>query len=152
MDIDELSDEVAVRALASVGKRWLAERGVEAYVCMSRAVSADEASMNALPEWAIGTPEITTTSSELSRRMLAALRQGSDDEVAVWTEDSIREASAPGGHVLDPLTLAIAGAILIGAILASRVKRIGAVEFYEGIPDELGNVIKKGAAAIVPSG
>jgi hypothetical protein len=51
-------------------------------------------------------------------------------------------------QALDPITLSIGGIILIGAILAARVKKIGNVEFYQGLPKETADVIK--AAASVP--
>src|SRR3954463_6869589 len=43
---------------------------------------------------------------------------------------------------LDPVSLGILGGILIGAILAARVTRIGSVEFAEGIPDKLPDVVQ----------
>jgi len=150
MNVNDLSDETAVKALALVGVRWLEERGVEAYVCLSQAFPADDASRASLPVWAAEVPEVTSESAAFCRQMLSALSSGSDPEVSLWAQEAVSEASSPGGHVLDPLSLAIGGVILIASILASRVKKVGSIEFYEGVPEELGNVIKAGAAVVVP--
>lgn len=54
-------------------------------------------------------------------------------------------APRPGtSEVIDPASLSILGCMLIGAILAARVKRLGLVEFYEGIPNKLPNVVRAG--------
>jgi hypothetical protein len=47
-------------------------------------------------------------------------------------------------EVLDPESLRILGGILIGLILVARVKRFGPVEFYEGIPAKLPDVVRTG--------
>lgn len=49
-------------------------------------------------------------------------------------------------EVLDPVSLRILslGGILIGAILVARVKQFGPVEFYEGIPAKLPDVVRAG--------
>jgi len=47
-------------------------------------------------------------------------------------------------EVLDPVSLGVVGGILIGAILAARVKRVGPVEFYDGIPNKLTDVVRAG--------
>ena len=39
------------------------------------------------------------------------------------------------------MSLGIIGGIVIGSILAARVKKIGPVEFYKGVPKELGDVL-----------
>lgn len=38
----------------------------------------------------------------------------------------------------------LGGGMLIGAILAARVKQVGQVQFYEGIPDPLPHVLRAG--------
>ena len=73
------------------------------------------------------------------------LGDAEDDEVLIWTREAIEKVRKIQAHVLDPFTLSIGGAILIGAILAARVRRIGPVEFYEGVPENLAKVIKAGA-------
>ena len=49
-------------------------------------------------------------------------------------------------EVLDPVLLRIllGGGMLIGTILAARLKQVGPVEFYEGVPNELPQVLRAG--------
>lgn len=46
--------------------------------------------------------------------------------------------------MLDPATLAVGGLVLIGIILAVRVKKVGAggAEFYKGLPEETARLLK----------
>jgi hypothetical protein len=80
---------------------------------------------------------------------MAAILSSDDDEAAMWARAAVRRASARSGQLLDPISLGIAGAILIGSILAARVKKVGPVKFYEGLPKELGSVVKAGAEAVI---
>ena len=149
--IDNLSNEVAVKALSIVAKCWIRNRGLEAFIIVGGARRSMLESFSAMPSWAHEQPVANNESGELARKMLTCLKNGNDDEVIVWTDDALHEVSSAKGHVLDPVTLAIGGIILIGSILAARVKRIGPVEFYEGVPKELAEVLKAGSRISVPS-
>lgn len=145
--IDDISDAAAVEALCKVAQEWLRKRGLEVYQVYSeiREIAANE--FQQLPDWVKRKPEkVTDESGTFSRAMLLALSDGTDDEIQEWTSTAIEEVDAAKAHVLDPITLGISGLILIGAILAARVKKIGSVEFYEGIPENLANVLKAGAS------
>jgi hypothetical protein len=54
-------------------------------------------------------------------------------------------------EVLDRVFLRIllGGGMVIGAILAARVKQVGPVKFYEGIPVKLPDVLRAGAKLAV---
>ncbi len=146
MSIAKLSDQAAVMALSMVAEEWLRQRGLEAHVVIDGARKRTPESYDAVPSWAGDIPTVTAESGDFARRMLAALRSGADEEVSVWTERAIDEVSQAKGHVVEPLSLAIGGVILIGAILAARVKKMGSVEFYEGVPKELADVMKAAGA------
>jgi hypothetical protein len=145
-EIQKLSNEAAVKALSIVARQWLSNRGLEAYTVIEGARRGDPASYQAIPDWASSQPSSNSDSANFSRHMLIVLSESEDDEVRNWTSKALEEITGAEGQILDPLTLSIAGAILIGAILAARVKKIGSSEFYEGIPTELANVIKAGTA------
>ena len=55
-----------------------------------------------------------------------------------------RRVTSPGAQVIDPLTLAIGGTILIGLVLAARVRHIGpgGAKFDPGLPEGLGKLLK----------
>lgn len=149
--IADLSNEAAVKALSIVAKRWIRQRGLEAFIVVNGARCAKPRSFSTAPSWASGEPVASAESGEFSRKMLVHLKAGSDDEVSVWTDDALREVSHSQAYVVDPVTLAIGGIILIGAILAARVKKIGSIEFYKGIPKELSDVMKAGSGVVAPS-
>jgi hypothetical protein len=149
MNIEALSDDTAVQAISRISKEWLTNRGVEAYVVVEGAKRKAQISYQHLPDWIAGIPEGTQAAGELARLMLGALLEAEDEEVATWTKQAINEASVPKAQV-DPITLSILGAILIGSILAARVKKVGSVEFYQGVPKELADVLKAGTTIAVP--
>jgi hypothetical protein len=84
----------------------------------------------------------------LAKSALLAILDGQDDEVEAWARAAVRHTSEGAAHLLDPISLGILGGILIGAILAARVKRAGKVEFYEGVPKELGDIISGAGKAL----
>src|SRR4051794_3070608 len=115
MNIEALSDDTAVQALSRIAKEWLTNRGVEAYVVVEGAKRKAQISYRHLPDWIAGIAKGTQAAGELARLMLGALLEAEDEEVATWTKQVINEASVPKAQV-DPITLSILGAILIGSI------------------------------------
>jgi hypothetical protein len=152
-DVDRLNDTLAVQALADVTKKWLDERGLQAYAVMIRTQGYARRQNLSLPAWAtteVPTDQeilVTPESGEASRAALRYLLDGDDPEVRDWTRAAVDKANQTQAHVIDPLSLAVGGLILGGLILASRVKKIGpdGVEFYEGIPEQLAQVLRAGA-------
>jgi hypothetical protein len=148
-EIDKLSDAAAVKALVGVVREWSNKRGLEALVVVYQVQQRASAALDKSPKWASTQPEASPESGKFARKMLHALATGNDDEVAVWTRHAVKSQSVAAAHV-DPITLSILGGIVIGAILAARVKKIGTVEFYEGVPKELADVIKVGSSIATP--
>ncbi len=146
-DLQQLSDEDSVKAISLIAESWMANRGREVYVAFHGTMARAGDAYKNLPVWARDAPVVTKESGAFARRMLGALNDAQDEEVRVWTDEALRKVHEPTAHI-DPVTLSIGGAILIGAILAARVKKIGSVEFYEGVPENLAKVIK--AAASIP--
>jgi hypothetical protein len=144
VDLQQLSDNDAVKAISLVGESWMANRGREVYLAFHGTVARAGDAYNGLPGWARDAPVVTKESGEFARRMLAVLNDAQDEEVRVWTEEALRKVHEPKAHI-EPFTLTIGGIILIGAILAARVKKIGSIEFYEGVPENLAKVIKAAA-------
>jgi hypothetical protein len=148
-NIEKLSDAGAVKALSLVVADWSKRRGLEALMVVSQTQQNAIASLQKSPPWAGGKPDATPDAGRFARKMLVALADGSDDEVAAWTNTAVKAQFDAVAYV-DPLTLSIIGAMVIGGILAARVKKIGAVEFYEGVPKELADVLKVGAQVAAP--
>lgn len=150
-----LSDGMAIQALCDVVRRWSTHRGFEALLIATRTRELAAVPISQAPSWAVATPETSPAAGAFARKMLEVLTTGEDDEVAIWAQTAVRTAldkqAATVAHVLDPISISIAGGILIGAILAARVKRIGPVEFYEGVPKELADVVKIGASVSTPN-
>ena len=81
---------------------------------------------------------------------LSAILEGDQYEARNWVEDELDHLEEARAQVLDPVSLIIIGGTLIGIILASRVKKIGDLEFYEGVPKETLDIIKHAIAVIIP--
>ncbi len=148
VDIQQLGNEAAVEALSLVAQAWMVHRGLEVYKTYHGVRSKAAESYEGLPSWARDAPVATDESADFARRMLTVLSDSSDDEVQLWTQEALEKVQKAQVHAIDPLTLSIGGVILIGAILAARVKKIGSVEFYKGIPENLAKVIKAGASLL----
>lgn len=144
--IANLSDIGAVNALQSVAAKWFKGDGLEAFVVVQKA-SERVSGRPAMAEL----PELTRLMTGLlARRLLTELEGGTDPRVAGWTREAVAEVTLAKGRMFDPLTLAIGGGVLIGAILAARVRKIGAVEFYEGVPEELALLLRAGEDVLRP--
>lgn len=67
-----------------------------------------------------------------------------DDDPRQPPSEELQRVPAP--EVLDPVALRmlVGGGIAIGLILAARVKQLGQIEFYDGIPDKLPDVVRAG--------
>ncbi len=145
VNIRQLGNEDAVKALSLVAEAWMINRGREVYLTFHRTIQKAGDSYSSLPDWAREDPTATNESGDFARRMLTALIDAEDEEVRVWTVEALKTVYDPKAH-FDPITLSIGGVILIGAILAARVRKIGPVEFYEGVPENLAKVLKAGAS------
>lgn len=141
-EIDALSDGAAVTALSEVAQAWLSDRPGEAGDALLLVAVSRGGNHREIPEWAVDSRQIDADAAQLSRHALTTIVEGDDEEAASWVRAALQQASQANAQIFDPVSLGILGGILIGAILASRVKKVGPVEFYEGVPKELADVIK----------
>ncbi len=146
-DVNLLSDDLAVRALSEVTQRWFAERGLQAHAVLRETEGYAYRQELSVPDWAIDQSVVTAESGEASRAALETLLHAEDPEIRNWTRTAVERVYQTRAQVVDPLTLAVGGLVLGGLILAARVKKIGSggVEFYEGVPEGLANVLEAGA-------
>ena len=95
-----------------------------------------------LPVWATEPPtlgaEQTKELGQYCREALAEIAASSDAAARKWLAEAIAKATRPQAQVVE-LVLAIKGVILIGMILAARVRKIDkdGVAFYQGMPTGL---------------
>jgi hypothetical protein len=145
--IDRLNDILAIRALSEVTQDWFSNRGLQANVVLRESEDYARRQGIVIPEWSIAPGAVTTESGKACRIALKALFHDDDQEIRGWTQKAVEKASQVQVQALDPVSLAVGGLILGGLILASRVKKIGSdgIEFYEGIPKELADVLKAGS-------
>lgn len=139
-DIQGLSDENAVAALSIVAQLWIQAQSGEAEAAMEAARASP--SFRLAPAWATKSATPLPESGDFSRHILVSLYNSDDETVKNWTRQAVAKVAGPRHYAIDPVSLAIGGTILIGAILAARVKKAGPLEFYEGVPAELADVIK----------
>jgi hypothetical protein len=110
--------------------------------------SAAQVSLSSLPAWVIDSRKSADEAGPLARSALLAIAEGTDDEASAWARTAVKHASETVAHLIDPISLGILGGILIGVILASRVKKIGKVEFYGGVPPEVADIVESAARVI----
>jgi hypothetical protein len=140
----ELTDKQAIDAINVVAELWLEEKGRTAYAVMQATYARADQKKVALPPWARGPAQETPELANIARATLTAILEGSDPDARRWAREALRRVEGSKAQVIDPLTLAIGGTFLIGLVLAARVKKIdkSGVEFYEGLPKELVDLVK----------
>jgi hypothetical protein len=140
--IDEISDEMAVSILRRISKKWIEERGGEAFIVYNNVRETFSSQYIDMPSWLYEKPESASANlANISRLALNTILNGQDVEARNWvtTEmDDLEKAYAQ----FEPITTLLIGATIIGIILAARVKRIGDIEFYQGVPPEAVEIIK----------
>jgi len=158
IDVGSLSDEAVVRAFGDVVSSWANYRGLEVLIAWQAAARKEESLDQELPGWSRETLESAIKNPETAthcRKMLKVFLESDDNEVVTWTRSALDKYSEAQAQVADPLTIlalgSVYGIIIIGSILAARVKKIGSAEFYEGIPKELAPVIKAGSSIQLPN-
>jgi len=149
--IQKLDGAAAVQILRKVARKWIEHNGVEAFVVIDQIRRTFPQSYDNPPQWLLDLPE--NASDELiavSKLALSSILDGDQAEARGWVEDELAEMKQARGQVLDPLSLVIIGSTIIGIVLASRVKKIGNVEFYEGVPKETVEIVKHASGIVVP--
>lgn len=80
------------------------------------------------------------------KRVLQELLSSADAESVAWLNQALDGPRSPDRAHSTIAALAIVGATAIGLVLAARVKRIGKIEFYEGVPEEVAKIIERVAS------
>jgi hypothetical protein len=148
--VNDLTNEQAVGALRLVAQAWLANDGLNAFGVMADARDYVETRSLSLPGWASGMPlDLASLSDDEAKEIgnhcraaLQTLTESPEPSARKWTADAIGKVTQPHGQVVE-LVLAIKGVILIGMILAARVKKIDSegIEFYQGLPKGLSTLL-----------
>lgn len=148
--IKVLTDEQAVLILRYIARRWIEQPNVEAFILYQRVEDFAEERNLVFPHWLDDDPNHPSPELALTSRIaLSVMLENEDNRACRWVEDELANLEEAKAHAFDPITLAILGATLIGCILAARVQKIGSVTFYQGVPKELGDVIKNASGIIL---
>jgi hypothetical protein len=109
-------------------------------------------------EASVGDPENPDIAviARLSREMLQIFLDsppGQGPNYNKWARQGIQEATEARGHVVEPVSAFIVGSLLVGLVLAARIKKIGkdGVEFYPGLPN-LSKLIAAASSMAMPFG
>lgn len=144
--IEKLNDDTAVMVLRTVARKWLEHRGVEAFVVIDKTRREVGSKYDKLPDWLVDLPEDASKQLvDLSKLALKTIVDGEDYQSKSWIEEELKDLEQAHAHALDPISLAIFGATIIGIILAARVKKIGDIEFFKGVPREVTDIVKHAA-------
>jgi hypothetical protein len=134
-----------VQAVAIVAEQWLKSEGLEAFAAYSEVLHKAAELNISIPDWATWIPASNAETTEACRVALDQLLSTSDSKVRTWAQEAVKEMQTAHPQVLDPVTLSVGGVVLVGLILAGRVKKVGpkGVEFYKGLPAGLSTLFKQ---------
>jgi hypothetical protein len=150
--IEKLNDDTAVEILRIVARKWLEHRGVEAFVVIDETRRKAGSKYENLPKWIFERSEHASKQLvDISKLTLKTIVDGEDDQSKGWIEEELKDLKQAHAHALDPISLAIVGATIIGIILAARVKKISDVEFFKGVPKEIKDIVNYATRIIFPS-
>jgi hypothetical protein len=130
-EIENLSNRGAITAVRALVVQWAEARGTETLAAWQTITEA--AGDNKLPAPLVAKDD-DAEAAAICRKILAVVIDGGDADARRWARGAIANAGQPEAQIFDPVSLSIIGATTIGLVLAARVKRIGNVEFYEGLP------------------
>lgn len=154
MNIDQLSDMQAVAALHHVAGRWLEKDGLTAHVAIQSVQDAARKKGVELPPWAFAAPKPNKTNAALCRAVLTDILAGNEAKAREWVRAAVARVTASSGHALDPSLVLLGGFLLIGLVLAARVRKLRAgkivVDFYKGVPKDVADIVEATAAATLP--
>lgn len=147
-EIADLSNKQLIQATQLVVRAWAEDSGVEVLVVW-QALEKEAGKARPLEAWLLKPAENEVKAAEVCKKILLALIDCGDPKVRKWCRDAIAAAAQAKAQVFDPLTIAVIGTVVIGLVLAVRVKRVSkeGVDFYEGLPKDTDKVIKAGVAA-----
>jgi hypothetical protein len=145
--VSQLTDEQAITAANFVVQEWAKVAGLEA-LALWQVIDKERKAQKEPIDASILEPKADDPEAAmLSRRMLEAFLdapQGSGPDFHGWAQDGIAKVTRVEAHVLDPVSMILVGTLLIGLVLAARVKSVGpaGVVFYQGLPPSLSNLVK----------
>jgi hypothetical protein len=145
-EVENLSDREAITAVHSLVADWTQARGVEvlvAWQAISQAAGGEQ-----LPAPLLSTRDDDAEAAAICRNILEVVIDGNSPDARRWAIGSIAAARQPKAQIFDPISLAIMGATAIGLVLAARVRRIGPVDFYEGLPEGTDKLVRAGVSAM----
>lgn len=150
-EIQALSDADAVKILRIVSRRWVENAGLEAFIIYQRFGRVLDAEGFRVPDWieeSADHPSLKLVAA--SKTALSTIFDNQQHQASKWVADELCRLDQINAHALDPISLSIIGASLIGCLLAARVKKAGrgTIEFYEGISPELAKVFKASAEVV----
>jgi hypothetical protein len=145
--IDHLNDSEAVNVLSKVAELWIGGNGVMATRILVNTERFAHRGKVELPAWLEDPSVDLVESGKAAKFALKQLLESEDEATADYrrlAEAALARRPKGSAYVIDPITV---GFLLAGLILASRVKRVGpdGIEFYEGIPKSLADILKAGA-------
>jgi len=140
IDVSELKDQQAIDAGNFVVQEWIKGAGLEA---MALWQAIDKITKTQGPvEASVGDPKLSNPAivAELSRQMLQVFLdspQGTGPNYRKWAQQGIKEVTEAHGQVFEPVSALITGTVLIGLVLAARIKKVkkDGLEFYPGLPN-----------------
>jgi len=94
--------------------------------------------------------DIDDDKAKALKTLLSSVLTGNDKNAVAWLDAELNayETTGQGHSVL--AGLAISGVIAVALVLAARVKKIGTVEFYEGVPPEVAEIVEKVKSTPLP--
>lgn len=149
--IKQLNGPDAVQVLRNVARKWIERPDIEAFLVIDDIRRKYAAQYDNPPSWLLTTPEHAAPELVAASKLaLSAILEGESSEAKNWVEDELDNLDQARAQMLDPISIAIIGSTIIGIILASRVKKIGNVEFYEGVPKETLDIVKQATSVMIP--
>ena len=140
IDVSELKDQQAIDAANFAVREWIKSTGLEA-MALWQAIDKVTKTQGPL-EASVADPKLSDQAlvAKLSREMLEVFLDsppGTDPNYRKWAQQGIRQVTEAHGQIVEPVSAAIAGTILIGLVLAARIKKVkkSGVEFYPGLPN-----------------
>jgi len=137
--INDVPDSRVAELFKQFSSKWVDQNGLTAVGVMETFYA--EGGMNSAYISQLQNQPTTEDIAFIRRCMIAYVDSG-DPFIAKCIEDALeREEVAVAQSGL--ATMALAGLIAIGLVLAARVKRIGDAEFYQGVPPEVVKILER---------
>ena len=150
-DVAKLSDGEAVRSLQHVVAEWARQRdGLSTLAVWGEIEQAR--SGQPIDSWLLDPRDDERLAAEQCRKVLRVFLKSGDPKLTDLAIKAIEAAKQPRGQIAVESAL-IYGGIMIGLVLAARVKtiwikKIGRMDFNKGLPPGLVKIIENAARAL----